>query len=266
MNSPHHVQLSPVEVKADPPPEGFRNAELDFNRTQIIRGASYRDCSTVAIYPTPGTGLLHHKVADSMKYLLVPMNQKLIPFRMVDMEVADAYNAAISMILNNPDLAKCRFILTWEHDNVAPPDGLIKLVETMYSGPWAGVGGLYWIKGESGAPMIFGDPLDPIPNFRPQPPVIEGVQECRGIAMGFSLFDMDLFKDERMKVDTPMGKGWFRTLNSYSPSSGTASGTQDLDFCARAGQLGYRFAVDTRVRVGHVQLEATPTHPAGFVW
>jgi hypothetical protein len=24
--------------------------------------------------------------------------------------------------------------------------------------------------------------------------------------------------------------------------------------------------VDTRVRVGHVQFEATGTHPAGFVW
>jgi hypothetical protein len=108
--------------------------------------------------------------------------------------------------------------------------------------------------------MIYGDPRDPVPNFRPIPPVVEQVQECRGIAMGFTLWDMGLFRDTRL------GPPWFRTVQQFEPSTGIQSGTQDLEWCGRAAALGYRFAVDCRVRVGHVQFEKTPTHPAGFVW
>lgn len=266
MESPRHVQLSPEVVTEQPPLEGFRNAHLEFSRAQVIQGATYLDSSTVCLFPTRADGKLNYKVADAMKNLMVPMNQKFFPYRLVGFEVADAYNAGLHTALSHPEFSKFKFVLTWEHDNTPPPDGLIKLLETMHTGPWAAVGGLYWIKGEGGAPMIYGDPRDPEINFRPIPPVIDGVQECRGIAMGFSLFDMDLFRDKRLLVDTPLGKGWFRTLQGYNPALGATAGTQDLDFCKRAVELGYRFCVDTRVRVGHVQFDATPTHPADFVW
>jgi hypothetical protein len=71
---------------------------------------------------------------------------------------------------------------------------------------------------------------------------------------------MDLFRDKRL------GPPWFKTPQAYYPYQGAESGTQDLDWCKRLGELGYRVAVDTRVRVGHVQFEKTQTHPAGFVW
>lgn len=259
------VVFFPDPVKVDPGQGGFFNEQLEESRERILRGGSYRDCSTVCLLPTPKDGKLFWKVSDAFKSLLTPMNQKFTPLRLTDMEVADAYNQGIRGVLNHPELSKWRFILTMEHDNLPPPDGLLKLIETMTSGPWAGVGGLYWTKGESGQPMIYGDPHDPEVNFRPQPPQIEAVQECRGIAMGFTLFDSELFRDKRMEIAE--GKGWFRTLQEYNPATGSySSGTQDLEFCKRAGELGYRFAVDTRVRVGHVQFEATPTHPAGFVW
>lgn len=259
------VIYTPAEVTDMPPLEGFHNSDHG-SRARVINGASYRDCSTVCLIPTRDDGLLHAKVSDAFKQLMTPMNQKFIPIRLQGREVADAYNSGIQQVLAHPDLSKWKFILTIEHDNTPPPDGLIKLAESMYSGPWAAVGGLYWTKGEGGMPMIYGDPRDPVVHFRPMPPMVDGVQECRGIAMGFTLYDMAIFRDQRLLVDTPQGKGWFRTPQSYSPTTGTMAGTQDLDFCARAGALGYRFAVDTRVRVGHVQFEKTPTHPAGFVW
>lgn len=267
MSSPsNEVRFSPEECKVETPPEGFHNMNLQASRERVLQGASYRDCSTICLLPTRDDGKLNSKVSDAKESLMRPMNQKFVSMRLVNAEVADAYNIGIRSVLDNPELSKWRFILTLEHDNTPPPDGLIKLCEAMYSGPWAAVGGLYWTKGEGGMPMIYGDPRDPVINFRPMPPEIDKVQECRGIAMGFTLYDMAIFRDARLLVDTPQGKGWFRTPQSYNMSTGVQAGTQDLDFCARALALGYRFAVDTRVRVGHVQFEATPTHPAGFVW
>lgn len=253
------VVYTPEEVKVDPPPEGFHNMNLEASRERVLSGASYRDCSTVALLPTRDSGAINWKVADALNGMLKPMNQKYTQMRLVGMEVADAYNMGVQSILDNPELKKWTFVLTVEHDNTPPPDGLIKLIESMYLGTWAAVGGLYWTKGEGGMPMIYGDPRDPIPNFRPMPPLIDQVQECRGLAMGFTLWDRRLFEDKRL------GPPWFRTLQNATPA-GIQLGTQDLDWCGRAGALGYRFAVDTRVRVGHVQFEKTPTHPAGFVW
>lgn len=257
---PTAVVYSPDPVTVDPGPEGFHNMDLEASRERVLNGASYRDCSTVVLMPTPRDGKLNTKVADAMAALMAPMNQRLYRHRLEGMEVADAYNHGIQMVLDHPELSKSTFVLTVEHDNTPPPDGLLKLVETMYAGLWAGVGGLYWTKGEGGMPMIYGDPKDPVVNFRPQVPQLETVQECRGIAMGFTLWDMDLFRDKRL------GPPWFRTVQEFTPFVGAQAGTQDLEWCGRAGALGYRFAVDTRVRVGHVQFDATPTHPAGFVW
>ena len=256
-----HIALSPEEVTDSPPLEGWHNSKDDISTSRIVTGATYRDCSTVCLMPIRTVEeSVHYKVADTYRALMAPMNQGFYPLRLAGMEVADAYNQGIAIVLENPELAKMRFILTYESDNVPPPDGLVKLVEAMYSGPWAGVGGLYWTKGEEGVPMIYGDPKDPDINYRPQPPQSEAVQECRGIAMGFTLWDMKMFKDKRL------GPPWFETVQQHIPWQGSSSGTQDLRWCGKAAALGYRFAVDTRVRVGHVQFQKSPTHPAGFVW
>lgn len=248
-------------MEESPSLAGFHNDKLDISRSRVIEGATYRNCSTVALMPTRTRDeRLHYKVADAYRSLMVPMNHGFYPIRLAGMEVADAYNQGISQVLADPVLSKFKFILTYESDNVPPPDGLIKLVESIYGSPYAGVGGLYWTKGEEGMPMIYGDPKDPEMNWRPQPPMPETLQECRGIAMGFTLWDMEIFRDSRL------GPPWFETVQKHTPWQGAASGTQDLAWCDKAGRLGYRFAVDTRVRVGHVQFDETPTHAAGFVW
>lgn len=253
------VLLGPPEVAEMSPPEGFHNTNFDESRVRLLKGGSYRDSSTVCLMPTPSDGKLNYKISDALKTLMVPMNGKFTHMRMTGMEVADAYNNGVQAILDNPELSKWKFVLTWEHDNLPPPDGLLKLLEAMFNGPWACVGGLYWTKGEGGQPMIYGDPKDPEVNYRPQVPQPDTVQECRGTGMGFNLWDMDIFRDVRL------GPPWFRTVQVFD-HNGVRAGTQDLDFCGRATALGYRFAVDTGCRVGHVQFDASQTHPAGFVW
>jgi hypothetical protein len=65
--------------------------------------------------------------------------------------------------------------------------------------------------------------------------------------MGFNLFKMDLFRDE--KIPRP----WFKTLQEYGPEGARAM-TQDLYFFENARNAGHRVACDTRVRVGHFDI------------
>ena len=44
--------------------------------------------------------------------------------------------------------------------------------------------------------MIYGDPKGMM-GFQPQVPRANQVQECNGTGMGFTLFDLELFKDDR---------------------------------------------------------------------
>jgi hypothetical protein len=161
------------------------------------------------------------------------------------MEVGDAYSNAIQEVLNHPELSQWEYILTVETDNAPPPDGLVKLIEDMEAHPeYACIGGLYWTKGESGVPQIWGDPKDAQLNFRPQVPRAEEVQECCGTGMGFNLWRMSMFKDERLR------RPWFKTVAGKE-----GVGTQDLYFWGDARKYGYRCAIDNRIRVGHYDLE-----------
>ena len=165
-------------------------------------------------------------------------------------EVGEAYTNAITQVLAHPQLKDFQFILSVEADNLPPADGVLKLLETLEEHKelsW--VSGLYWTKSEGGVPQIWGDPADPVLNFRPQVPKPETVQECCGTGQGFALYRMSLFKDERIE------KPWFKTEKGVGGVS-----TQDLSFASKARKWGHRCAVDTRVKVGHIDAAT------GFVW
>jgi hypothetical protein len=134
-----------------------------------------------------------------------------------------------------------------EEDNMPPPDGLIKLYESMDK--YDVVSGLYFTKGPGGQPMIYGDPKSIPLNFIPQVPQLETVQECNGLGMGFNLFKMEIFKDPRVP------KPWFKTQQEAISGVGVKSYTQDLYFFENIHKLGYKVACDTRVKVGHYDLD-----------
>ena len=97
--------------------------------------------------------------------------------------------------------------------------------------------------------MIYGNPTEMPKSFIPQVPVPDTVQECNGLGMGFNLFRLKMFKDSKLP------KPYFKTLVEHTPGIGTKMFTQDLYFYTNAGQLGYKFACDTRVKVGHFSSE-----------
>ena len=224
---------------------GIHNSDLTKSVERLVKAGSYQDLSTIWVTPTP-TGKLDSKVVSSWIALQRPMNQQFVgPLFLTDMEVGDAYNKAVEMILDNPQLAKFKYLLTVEHDNIPPSDGLLKLYEGMKK--YDGVGGLYWTKGECGQPMIYGDPEVMPRNFIPQSPKIDSLQHCNGLGMGFNLFKIAMFKK--------MPKPWFRTVQEQGKAF-----SQDLWFYNNAAGFGYKFACDTRVKVGHMDLDS------GKVW
>jgi hypothetical protein len=225
---------------------GRNNLDLELSRGRLIKGGTYRDLSTVAVIPT--RGVIPVKIVQSWMGMATPMNQKFTRIFVEKMEVGHAYNAGVEMILANPVLSQWKYMLTIEEDNAPPPDGLLKLYESIDK--FDAVSGLYWTKGDHGQPMIYGDPQSMPKSFIPQVPIPESDQACNGIGMGFALFRIDLFK----KVPKP----WFRTLQEMVPGQGMAAATQDLYFCQEAAKYGARFAVDNRVRVGHYDV-ATDT-------
>lgn len=227
--------------------EGEHNRRAD-SAQRLRRGKTYQDLSTIIICPTRGQ--VPAKVVQSWMSLMRPMNQQVIgPMFAIGLEVGAAYNSMIEQILANPNLKHFKYLLTIEEDNMPPPDGLLRLYESI--GDYDVVGGLYWTKGEEGQPMIYGDPSVMPKNFIPQVPQTDSVQAANGLGMGFNLWKLSMFADKRFK------KGhWFKTEQSFEPGRGAKVYTQDLYFFEKAGALGYKFACDTRVRVGHYDINS----------
>ncbi len=222
---------------------GRHNADIQASAGRIIESGSWKKNRIVMLIPAGR--MVPSKAALSWMNLIFPPNQGVVRWLCMNMEVGEAYSAAIEQILAHPELKDWEYILTVEHDNLPPPDGVLKLIERMEQHPeLACVGGLYWTKGEAGVPQIWGDPKDPILNFRPQPPDPNGgLVECCGTGMGFNLFRLSMFKDERL------AKPWFETKCGAG-----GVGTQDLSFWSDARKYGYRAAIDCSVRVGHLDV------------
>lgn len=223
---------------------GRHNDDLEKSTQRIIEGATWKKQRVISLIPA--AKLMPTRAHISQASLMFPPNQGVYRMAAIGLEVGDAYSQSIEGILNTPELCDWEYLLTVEHDNLPPADGVLKLIKRMDEHPeFACIGGLYWTKGEGGVPQIWGDVKDPVLNFRPQPPVPGQLVECCGTGMGFNLFRLSMFKDQRLE------KPWFKT---------TANSTQDLRFWGDARKYGYRCAIDCDVLVGHLD------NDTGIVW
>jgi hypothetical protein len=219
---------------------GKHNLDLTTATSRILQGATWKKHRVIVLIPSSNT--IPAKVALSHWNLMFPPNQGVYRMLCLGMEVGHAYSEAIELILNHPDLKDWEFVLTVESDNIPPPDGVVKLIAQMEAHPeYDCIGGLYWTKGEGGVPQLWGDPRDPVLNFRPQVPRAGELQEVCGTGMGFNLWRLSMFKDS--KIPRPL----FKT----KCSADEGMGTQDLSFWTEARKYGYRCAIDCSVLVGH---------------
>lgn len=218
---------------------GLHNGDLKSSSARLMKGGSWKKQRVIVVIPA--SDLIPAKVALSHWNLLFPPNNGVVRMLALGMEVGDAYSSAIEGILSHPELSQWEYVLTLEHDNMPPQDGVLRLVERMENHKeFSCIGGLYFTKGEGGVAQIWGDVKDPFVNFRPQLPDLNGgLVECCGTGMGFNLFRLEMFKDPQLR------RPWFKTQTE----GGCA--TQDLYFWGDARKYGYRCAVDCSIKVGH---------------
>jgi hypothetical protein len=222
------------------PDYGRHNKDLDATVVRLRDEAQYKDLSCVVVLP--GYGVLPIKVFSALRNMYSMPNSKNTWMYPVNMEVGAAYSQAVETI--QQQLPDWKYMLCVEHDNVPPPDGMVRILKQMDAHPeFAAIGGLYFTKGEGGQPQIWGDPKDPMLNFRPQlPDPAGGLVECCGTGMGFTAFRMSMFKDTRLR------KPWFVTGDG---TNAQGVWTQDLYFWTDARKHGYRCAIDCSIKVGH---------------
>lgn len=230
--------------------KGKHNTNLAESVERIRKTGHWKKQRVVVIIPAAGT--IPTKVALSHWSLGFPPNQGVVRIAAIGMEVGQAYSQAIEGVLAHQDLKDWEYILTLEHDNMPPADGVQRLIQQLDAHPeFDAIGGLYFTKGEGGVPQIWGDPKDPTLNFRPIVPDPKGgLVECNGTGMGFTLFRTALFKDERLR------RPWFETKDGC---------TQDLYFWTDAKKWGKRCAIDCSILVGHHDHEGK-FGPPDFTW
>lgn len=218
---------------------GKHNLDLKATNERLTKDGSWKKQRIVVILPT--ANMIAAKVALSHWNLIFPPNNGVVRILAIGAEVGAAYSEAIEGVLAHPELSQWEYILTIESDNMPPADGVLKLLADMDKYPqYDCIGGLYFCKGDGGCAHIWGDPKDPVLNFRPQVPTPDTVMECNGSSMGFHLWRMKMFKDKKLR------RPWFKTI-----AGSEGIGTQDLYFWGDAKKYGYRTAVDTSVKVGH---------------
>lgn len=232
---------------------GHHNNNMPQTIERLTKEAAYKDCRTIIIAPT--VGKVPARVALSWQGLAKPPNSNC-PMVLADgAEVGEAYSRCIEGILAHPDMSKYPYMLTVEHDNILPYDGLLKLIQHMESHPeFDVIGALYFTKGNGGVAQCWGDIKDPVLNFRPQRPIANVLDsqliEVYGTGMGMTMYRLKMFRDKNLR------KPWFATKDGFS---------QDLYFASDAKKNGYRFAVALDVKVSHLDYDGK-FGPPGKCW
>jgi hypothetical protein len=237
------------------PDSGKHNADLEATAVRLKEGSAWKKLDTIMVIPAGPS--VPTKTMIALMNLYAPPNNvfaRMPTIGAVNMEVGEAFSQTIEWILGNPQFANFKYLLTCEHDNIPPCDGLVKLLAQMESHPeYDCIGGLYFTKGPEGVAQLWGDPRDPQTNFRPQVPVPGQLVEVCGTGMGFNLWRLDMFRDADLR------RPWFKTQTEGGVS------TQDLYFWSDARRHGYRCAVDCGVLVGHYDVDGR-FGPADVTW
>jgi hypothetical protein len=234
--------IKPQLLLQDLATAGRNNGDVGKTRSRLDKSKGWKRQRIVVILPAGES--IPAKVALTHWNLAFPPNNAVARILAVGMEVGEAYSTAIEQVINHPELGTWEYILTIEHDNMPPADGVIRLLEHMEANPRLDcIGGLYYTKGEGGVAQIWGDPKDPVLNFRPQlPDANGGLVECCGTGMGFNLWRMKMFKDKKLR------RPWFKTESKQGVT------TQDLYAWTDFRKHGYRCAIACDVKIGHYDM------------
>lgn len=227
----------------------------------LVGGGSYADKAFVLITPSRGVKivedgqqvtrpLIHWRVAMAWADLKSPLNmaRQYRIFNCGD-EVGVSYNRLIGHVLRDPALSSCPFLVTLEDDMLPPEDALIRLLEDITTHPeYDAVSALYARKTlRAGAKVwhLMGDVTRAgdmcVPSNAEKMVAEPGLYPVNFIPQGCAVWRMGFFRD--------IGYPWCKTLQTTEAHVG-----QDVYMSAKGSVWGKRYAVDTRVVCGHLDV------------
>jgi len=231
--------------------KGLHN-EGKIHEEKKLKTSHYQDTSIIAVTPTRALNVGPSvRWVSSMLSIMKPMNQRFLgPVFLTGMEVGQAYNKAVNMVLTEPICQGYTYMLTWEDDVLPQPDALLELVSVAVETDADIVSSMYWSKGEGGFPMIYGDITDPEINQRPIIPNKDRIRWCYGTGMGFTLFKIQQFRDY------PMDGEWFKSHSEYDQKKQTVrQTTQDLYYMEHVIRRGGKICVAQKAKCGHYEYQ-----------
>lgn len=184
--------------------------------------------------PCP-TRTMTRETGMSLANLVKPMFGNAMPISPDGLEVGEARNECVRQALK----LGCEAILFIDYDVAVPANALVKLLSL--DTPIAA--GVYHLKQVPSYPLIF------VKGWSGafQDYEIGDLIEADGAGMGCTLIRTEVFK----KIKPP----WFRTIPGYideNPSLILGGMTEDIYFCQKAQDAGYKIIVDTEIQCGHV--------------
>ncbi len=181
-----------------------------------------------------------------LQSLAPPMNMSTRTMPVVGKRIDIARNEIIESCLRD----NSKWLMFIDTDVLFPPHTMMALLQRLQNNPDLSiVSGVYFSKSNPCFPLIFdeagcGSKLDwKVGDF------LEDVGYA--IGMGLCLIDCEVFR--------AFGPPWYDInygLNIDSETGGTsaASITEDLIFCERAHEAGYKISVDTGIQAGHLDI------------
>lgn len=137
--------------------------------------------------------------------------------------------------------AEADYVMWFDSDMTFAPNTMIKLLQDMEANPDAGIiSGIYFRRSVPYTPVAFQefDIVDGKAKFTNYEGELTGIHEVGGVGFGCCLVRADVLFECFAKYET-----------CFSP---IASVGEDLSFCWRAKQLGYKTLLDTDIKCGHV--------------
>lgn len=133
------------------------------------------------------------------------------------------------------------YVLWLDSDMIFQPSVMKRLYEDYKAGKGDIVSGLYFRRVSPFTPVVFNtlEIVDNKPQWTAPENIPEDVFEAGGVGFGCVFMDTGVLADVMSKFEG----------NAFTPLNGVG---EDLSFCWRARQCGYKIVVDPAVELGHI--------------
>jgi hypothetical protein len=212
--------------------------ELSPQDLSFIQGNSFKNRNAMVAIPT--RGMIHYRAIMSWKTLMYPVNSKSVQVFVPGMEVGEARNRSVEHFLSDSSLKYLVFI---DDDLILPEDGLLKLYRGMEEHGYDIIGSVYRTK-ETGNETVAYKFKEGMMGSIPNEELLNNEYlDVDVVGMGFTIIKREVF----YKLSQP----WYKTVQEKF-TYGTRCYTEDVFFCKKAKEEGFKIGLATDVICPHM--------------